>query len=205
MKSKVSMIVAVVTLVGAAVLGGWVLLGHDKDGPGPSAVPVPAPGQSTPDRSASPGGSPSAEPDAGVTAFKIPAGTVNPLTGTSYCGTAKLLAIYSHQGYGLSQHDGILDGERFATRLKVIAAAYERLAVQAGRGSGTGDVAASWRALAEATRATEEKLRVVGLQALSQPMILKYAELKKVIDLELPRATSTLRKVCGFSPTVFAS
>lgn len=203
MKSKVSLVVALVALVGAVVLGGWALLVRDQDSPRPSAVPTTGP--TAPGPTDGPGSTPSAHGPGAVKAFKIPAGTVNPLTGRSYCATAKLLAIYSHQGYGLNQQDGVIDGERFATRLKVIAASYGRLAEQAGRDPRTGAAAASWRELAEATASTEEQLRVVGLQAKSQPMIVKYAELKKVLERELPRATTTLQEVCGFPPSVFAS
>ncbi|MCX6398214.1 MAG: hypothetical protein NTV23_17135 [Propionibacteriales bacterium] len=197
MKNQVALIVAAFALVGSAVIGGWALIaGDDSGGSDPSTATGSTAGPSEVPGDVAPGAE---RPGGG---FAIPEKRVNPLSGASYCRTVKLLAIYSRQGYGLNDSQGIVDGPQFDTRLKVIAATYTRLAAQAAGTPHAVGAARSWRAMAVATADAEEQLRVAGLQAQSQVMIVKLAQLGQVIRAELPRATASLKRACGYSPSV---
>lgn len=205
MRTKYTLMIAVIALAGALTVGGWALLtrdaGSERDartgstpsaGPGSTATPSVVPTEDV------------LSPEGVIEKFAVPEGAVNPLKGREYCDTVRLLAIYARQGYGLDQQLGVVSGKKFARRLHVIAATYQRLAKQAPAAPHTDAAGAAWRALAVATRSAEEKLQVTGLQVQSQAMILELAELAEVARTELPRATATLQAACGFSPSVFA-
>lgn len=135
----------------------------------------------------------------------MPKGIVDPMSGKTYCATAKLLAIYAHQSYGLDPKLHVVDGKKFDRRLKVIAATYARLADQAATQPKAGDVAKHWKAMAVAASAAEENLRVSGLQVQSQEMIVQLAQLAKSVQDNLPLAAKTLKAACGLSPAIFGS
>jgi hypothetical protein len=130
----------------------------------------------------------------------VPSKRVDPLRGATYCQTAKLLGTYAHQSYGLDPDLGVVAGRSFGKRLDVVASTYRRLAVQAGRTPGSGAAAVSWRRLAAVVEAAGEKLKVTGYDVQSQVMILELAEVAKVTQVHLPRATATLTAACGFTP-----
>lgn len=186
MKHKISAVVAVLFLATAAAVTVWVVFARADLGsvgqsrPGdvgtPTATPTPAPSPS----------------------FTVPTKRVNPTKGASYCRTATLLGIYAHQSYGLDPELGLVSGRHFAKRLDVVAATYRRLAAQAGKRPEVGAQAAkSWRVLAAAVASAGEKLKVTGYDVQSQVMILNLAEVAKVSQEHLPRATETLTAACG--------
>lgn len=183
MKRKVAAALAVACLAAAAAVGVWIVFARSETG-----TDVAAPGtQATTRPTASP--SPS---------FAVPAKRVDPLKGASYCATAKLLGIYAHQSYGLNPELGLVNGRQFGRRLEVVAATYRRLALQAAGQPRVGaDAARSWRVLAAAVTAAEQKLRVTGYDVQSQVMILELADVAKATQSHLPRATATLTDACG--------
>lgn len=201
-RSRITLVVACLALVGAVLVGGWALLVGRSDDPAPAAAAKPA-GRATSTASASAKpGPPGKDADGNVTAFAVPKGIVDPTRGRTYCDTVRLLSIYSRQGYGLSRTGTVKNGKELDTRLKVIAVTYGRLADQAVRTPKAGEVASSWRALAVMASDTEEKLRVYGLQLQSQGMIVQLAKLAQTTHAELPKAAATLGTACGYSPAV---
>lgn len=199
MKHKITAVVAALLLLAAVAIGAVALKTRGDDGGGTSARVGAMPTSGT-----TPDASSTAKPDIDAAdKIVVPATIVNPLTATHYCGTVRLLAIYTKQGYGLNKQQGVVDGRKFDQRLTVIAAAFERLAAQAPKEPKAASAAPYWQRLAEATTKAEETLRVVGLRTQSQAMIVELAQWKKVSDVELPRATASLKAACGFSAAVF--
>lgn len=185
MKHRISAVVAIALLAAAVAVIVWISFARtDPDGAGRGAVHPAAGSHPTPAPSPS---------------FAVPAKRVDPLRGTSYCRTAKLLGIYAHQSYGLDADLGVVAGRSFSKRLDVVAKTYQRLAVQAARTPGAGAVATSWRRLAAVVEAAGEKLKVTGYDVQSQVMILELAEVAKATQKHLPRATSTLVAACGIT------
>ncbi len=132
--------------------------------------------------------------------FAVPTKRVDPLGGTSYCQTAKLLGIYAHQSYGLDPELGVVSGRSFSKRLQVVAKTYRRLAAQAARTPEAGAASASaWGRLAEVVGAAAAKLKVTGYDVQSEVMILELAEVAKVTRKHLPTATATLVAACGLT------
>lgn len=203
-KQRVVFIASILALISAAVIAVVLVVGRDgrsfEDRPG-IAGSTSADGQQ-PGAKPSAGASASAKPGS-LAASEIPKELVNPLSGKTYCQTAKLLAIYSAQGYGLDRTGQVVDGKKFGARLKAIAATYNRLSVQAKGQKGAEGSASSWKKLSDATAASEAKLRVAGLQVDSQVMIIELATMGKVGREELPKATSTLQATCKLSPAIF--
>lgn len=194
-KHKVTAMIAFGILVLAVVAGVWAL--NSNGGPQKSTAGKAS--SAAPDAAAT---SPATNGDKGAD-LVVPKGVVDPTTGKNYCATAKLLAIYARQSYGLDSKQQVVNGKKFDTRLKVIAATYARLADQAAAQPKAGDVAPHWQAMADATTAAEEKLRVTGLQVQSQEMIVQLSRLAKSVQDNLPTATRTLQATCGLSPAIF--
>lgn len=185
-KHKISAVVAVLLLAAAAAVIIWVVFAR-------ADLDVVDQARSGEDATSSPRPTPSASPS-----FAVPAKRVDPMSGASYCTTAKLLGIYAHQSYGLDPDLGVVTGRHFAKRLDVVAATYRRLATQASKRPEVGAPAAkSWRVLAAAVEAAGQKLKVTGYDVQSQVMILELAEVAKVTQAQLPRATATLSAACG--------
>lgn len=200
MKHKLSAVIAIALLAVAVAIGITAVTSRsDHHGsragatssaiPSPSATGTAASGQQT-------------DPSDVVV---VPKGIVNPLKAHTYCATAKLLAVYTKQGYGLDAQLGIVNGRKFDERLKTIAATFSRLAEQAPGQPRAGDVARHWKRLAEATTKAEEQLRVVGLQTQSQAMIAELGRWNQLSAVELPKATVTLKAACGFSSAIFGT
>lgn len=187
MKHKISAVVGIALLALATATIVWIGFARSDTGGASSADPG---------RSA---GSPSARPTPTASpSFAVPAKTVNPLKGASYCDTAKLLGIYAHQSYGLDPKLGLVAGQQFSKRLDVVAASYRRLADQSITTPEVGKSAPkAWRVLAAAVEAAGEKLRVTGYDVQSQVMILELAEVAKATQVHLPTATATLAAACG--------
>lgn len=209
MKHKISAIVAVAALLAAAAVGVWAVLSRHPDhgaraSGGASSGTTPG-GSPTATAPTPKGAGTAPTKTAGRVATTVPGvvipRAVDPLRPSTYCGTARALAGYAHESYGLNAKHEMVDGRAFDTRLKVVAAAYQRLADQAPSQPGSGAVAGSWSALAHATATAEKKLRVYGMQVQSQGVIVALAELASTGRQELPRATSTLKAACGLSPT----
>lgn len=199
-KHKASALIAVGILVLAGVVGVWALMSGDER-------KVPAAQQDHPAADAAPA-SPN-QAGKGAAALKeaglvIPKKVVDPTSGRNYCQTAKLLAIYAHQSYGLDAKLQVVDGKKFDTRLKVIAKTYARLADQAAAQPKAGDVAVPWQAMSDATARAEERLRASGLQVQSQEMIVQLAKMATSVQDNLPAATRTLKATCGVPPEIFA-
>lgn len=193
MKHKISAVIAIVLLAAAVAVAVWVSFARSGPGEvGRDDRARPAAGASrTPGSHPTPGASPS---------LVVPSKRVDPLRGATYCQTAKLLGTYAHQSYGLDPDLGVVAGRSFGKRLDVVASTYRRLAVQAGRTPGSGAAAVSWRRLAAVVEAAGETLKVTGYDVQSQVMILELAEVAKVTQVHLPRATATLTAACGFTP-----
>lgn len=199
-KHKISALIAVVSLVLAALVGVWALVSGD-DGHRPAVA------QANPRAPDAPTTGPTG--GKGAAALKearlvIPKKIVDPTTGRNYCETAKLLAVYAHQSYGLDAQLRVVDGRKFDNRLKAVAKTYARLADQAAEQPRAGAVAARWRAMADATASAEERLRASGLQVQSQEMIVQLAQMAKSVQDNLPAATKTLKAACGLPPEIFA-
>lgn len=185
MKHKLSAVVAISLLAAAVAVVVWISFartnpdGAPQDGAhsAAGAHPTPAPSPS----------------------FAVPAKRVDPLRGSTYCQTAKLLGIYAHQSYGLDPDLGVVSGRSFSKRLDVVAKTYQRLAVQAARTPEARAAAPSWRRLAAVVEAAGEKLEVTGYDVQSQVMILELAEVAKESQTHLPKATSTLVAACGIT------
>lgn len=148
---------------------------------------------------ASPGST--STPAAGPT-LKVPKKVVNPLKGSSYCATAKLLATYTHQSYGLNEKLGFTDGKKFDNRLTTVAATFDRLATQARSTKNARAQSAAWARAAKKTWSTEDAFKASGSDVTSDVMIVELAKLKKTITTEIPKATSTLQAVCGLAPSL---
>lgn len=196
-KHKVSAIIAFGMLALAVVVGAWAISSRDSTR---DAAASPGSVNSATANPTSDGQGTRADKDA---ALDIPKKIVDPTSGKNYCATAKLLAVYAQQSYGLDRKLQIVDGKKFDTRLKVIAKTYARLAHQAASQPKAGEVAQSWQKLADATSAAERKLRASGLQAQSQEMLVQMSHLSKAMQENLPRATETLKAACGLSPEIF--
>ncbi|MFL6159125.1 MAG: hypothetical protein ACJ72D_23810 [Marmoricola sp.] len=193
-KQLVAVLVAVVAIVAAVVVGGVALLSRSDGG---AATEARNGATDAPSAAAPPARRPKND------GLKIPKGIVNPLSGKTYCATAKLLAVYAHQPYGLDKKLQVVDGKKFDTRLRTVAAAYQRLADQAPAQPRTGNVAKTWAALATTTSTAEKRLRVSGLKVQSQGMVVALAKMASATSKQLPHATSTLKSACGLSPSIF--
>jgi len=209
MKHKISAVVAVAVLLAAAAVGSWAVLGRhadqrartdDQASSGTTPGTSPTSGSLTPKGSGTGPGRTAGRVATTVPGVVIPR-AVDPLRSSTYCGTARALAGYARESYGLNAQHEMVNGRAFDTRLKVVAAAYQRLADQAPGQPGSGAVAGAWSALARATAKAEASLRVHGLQVQSQGVIVALAELASTGRNELPQATSTLKAACGLSPS----
>lgn len=188
MKHKLSATVAVALLAVAVAVVVWISFA--REGPHAPGSSSPVRGTTTSTAGAHP--TPSASPS-----FAVPAKQVDPRRGATYCETAKLLGIYAHQSYGLDPDLGVVAGRSFSKRLSMVASTYRRLAAQSADAPKAGSAATSWGRLAAAVEAAGQKLEVTGYDVQSQVMILELAEVARVTQVHLPRATSTLMAACG--------
>jgi len=180
-------------LLTLAVLVGAVAWVNRSDDSGPNSSGGDAVAK------ASPGSTPTA---AAEPTLKVPKKLVDPLKGSTYCATAKLLAVYTRQSYGLNEKLGFTDGKKFDKRLSTIAATFDRLATQA-RGTKKAQAQSSaWAKAAKKTWSTEDAFKAAGSDVTSDVMIVELAKLKKTITTEIPKATSTLQAACGLSPSL---
>lgn len=191
MKHKVSAVVAIALLAAAVGVVVWISFARPEPVGSPPRGTHPAAGV-RPSAGAHPSPAPSPS-------FAVPSKRVDPLRGSTYCQTVKLLGIYAHQSYGLDPDLGVVSGRSFSKRLHVVARTYQRLAVQAARTPEAGAAAASWRRLAAVVAAAGEKLEVAGYDVQSQVMILELAEVAKASQTHLPKATATLVDACGIT------
>ncbi|MCZ4499315.1 MAG: hypothetical protein JWQ74_1868 [Marmoricola sp.] len=181
-----------VVLLALALVVGVVALMNRADKPTASAE-----GTTTGKGAAGTAATPSARPT-----LEVPKKPVDPLRGRTYCATAKLLAYYTHQSYGLDASLGITEGKTFDKRLTTVASTFERLAAQAEDEKKARSSSASWSSAARAVRSTEDAFKASGMDVGSQVMIVQLAELNKVVRRVVPKATSTLESACGLSPAL---
>lgn len=119
----------------------------------------------------------------------------DPRTGADYCETLELLTDYVHADYGLDASAQTVDGALFAERLTTVAETYGRLS-----GFTTGEAAAAWSTLSDATTATGDVLRAAANDVQSETVIGQLAELAAVSQDQLPVATSNTERECGLDP-----
>jgi hypothetical protein len=193
-------IIAVALLVLGVAAGVWAIAARHTGSPVGSVRPPGATEGVT--AGATPtAGAPRPGPAAPHSELPLIRGPVqDPRTGRDYCQTVHLLTRYARTAYGLDGHGRVVGGAQFDRRLLVLAGTFRVLSRQAVGVNGVAGTAPAWTRLAVATDQAEARLRAVGLEVQSQPMIVALAELSRTTRATLPAATMGLQRTCGVSP-----